>query len=118
MHTTFRVYPQGRHAVYLSNCGPSARFPVHDLRLALLVAFGGDDEASAAARQHIERLETNEQLAKFCASQPRESLIFVFDQFNEVQPLHFISSYQGSKDEIARDYFRQVWSHDSRSRLQ
>lgn len=86
---------------------------MRDVRLALLVAFGGDDDASAAARQQIERLKTAEQLAAFCASRPRESLIFVLDQFNEVQPLHFIPSYQGSQDEIARDYFRQVGPRDS-----
>ena len=93
--------------VYLPDCGTSLEPAlVSHLRSALLVAFG--DKESSLIRLQIEGLETTEQVAAFCKSQPPKSLIFVLDQFNGVQEDSAGASFRGSKQEFARDFFDQV----------
>lgn len=98
---------QGLHVVYLPNCGVSCKSPGIDLRKALLVAFGDDQDASI--RQHILRCQSKEQLSAFCTLQPDDSLIFVFDQFNGVQEdSTFKEPYKGSNQDTTREFLEQV----------
>jgi hypothetical protein len=77
-----------------------------------MVAFG--DDQSASVRKKIARCETKQQLLDFCESQPRESLIFVLDQFNGVQDDSTTQgSYRGSHQEAVRDFLQQVWQPPS-----
>jgi hypothetical protein len=85
----------------------SCKSPGIDLRMALLVAFGDDKDASS--RQRILRCQTKEQLSAFCISQPADSLIFVFDQFNGVQEdSTFKEPYKGSNQDTTREFLEQV----------
>ncbi len=92
--------------VYLPNCGASCDTLLDDLRSALMVAFG--DEESSSIRAIISQLRTTEQLSEFCKSLPPKSLIFVLDQFNELQDGSVEVSNRGSKQEFACDYLVQV----------
>jgi len=95
--------------VYLPNCGVSYKSLESDLRAALLVAFGDASDASKSIRQQIACCQTKEQLTVFCRSQPADSLIFVFDQFNGVQEDSITEgSYKGSQQKISRDFLERV----------
>lgn len=86
--------------------GQSAQRLVKDMRLALLVAFG--DPLCHKTRVKIQKLKTLEQIIEFCDLQPDRSLIFVLDQFNNVQSDAVSDLPTDTFKEVARTFFLDV----------